>query len=100
MKKYIIVERNRRWNAFDFLNESTKGLDEIWETHCPYKVNEDEKSNLKPLIFDNRSEAIKYKDKIQSDYNRDWSENGYIHKMYGDSKPKWKVEEYFGSLFR
>ena len=100
MKKYVIVERNRKWNSFDFVNDSTKGLDEIWETHCPYKLSEDEKSRLKPLIFDSRTEAVKYKNKLQSDHNRGWAENSYIYKMYGDSKPKWKVEEYFGSLFR
>lgn len=100
MKKYVIVERNRKWNSFDFVNDSTKGLDEIWETHCPYKLSEDEKYRLKPLIFDIRTEAVKYKNKLQSDYNREWSENSYIYKMHGYSKPKWKVEEYFGDLFR
>lgn len=100
MKKYVIVERNRKWNSFDFVNDTTKGLDEIWETHCPYKLSEDEKSRLKPLIFDSRAEAVKYKNKLQSDHNRGWTENSHIYKMYGDSKPKWKVEEYFGDLFR
>lgn len=100
MKKYVIVERKRKWNSFDFVNESTIGLDEIWETHCPYKISEDEKSILKPLIFDNRTEAIKYKNKLQSDHNRGWMDSSRIYKMYGDSKPKWKVEEYFGDLFR
>lgn len=98
MKKYVIVERNRKWNSFDFVNESTIGLDEIWETHCPYKISEDEKSRLKPLIFDNRTEAIKYKNKLQSDHNRGRMGNRFL--MWGDSKPKWKVEEYFGDLFR
>ena len=100
MKKYIVVERNRKWDSFDFLNEDTTGLNEIWETHCPYKLSEEEKNGLRPLIFDNRGEAVKYKDKIQSDYNRNWMENSYVYKMYGDSKPKWKVEEYTGDLFR
>ena len=57
MKKYVIVERNRKWNSFDFVNDTTKGLDEIWETHCPYKLSEDEKSRLKPLIFDGHDKA-------------------------------------------
>lgn len=100
MKKYIVVERNRKWDSFDFLNEDTTGLNEIWETHCPYKLSEEEKNRLRPLIFDKRSEAVKYKDKIQSDHNRNWAENSYVYKMYGDSKPKWKVEEYTGELFR
>lgn len=100
MKKYIIVERNRNWDAFDFVNEDTTGLNDIWETHCPYNLSEEEKTNLQPLTFDNRSEAIKYKDKLQSDHNRIWMEKSHIYKIYGYSKPKWKVEEYYGSLFR
>jgi len=100
MKKYVVVERNRKFNSFDFINEGTKDLGEIWETHCPYSISESEKMGLKPLIFDNRAEAIKYKNKIQSDHNRAWTENSFIYKMYGDSKPKWKVEEYYGNLFR
>jgi len=32
--------------------------------------------------------------------NRDWRENDYIYKRYGDSKPKWRIEEYTGNLFR
>jgi hypothetical protein len=99
MKKYVVVERNRKFNTFNFINEGTTDLSEIWETHCPYSISENEKMSLKPLIFDNRTEAIKYKNKIQSDHNRGWAENGYIYKMYGDSKSKWRVEEYYGSLF-
>jgi len=100
MKKYIVVERNRKWDSFDLINEDTNGLGEIWESHIPYKLNIEERDRIKPLIFDNRSEAVKYKDKIQSDHNRGWLENSHIYKMYGDSKPKWKVEEYTGELFR
>jgi hypothetical protein len=100
MKKYIVVERNRKFNSFDLINEDTTGLDDIWETHIPYKLNVEERSRIKPLIFDNRSDAVKYKDKHQSDWNRDWRENDYIYKRYGDSKPKWKIEEYTGNLFR
>lgn len=100
MKKYIIVERNRRWETFDFINDGTTNLDDIWHTTCPYNLNEIERDKLSPLIFDNRSEAIKYKDRQQSYYNNDWKENSYIYKFHGFSKPKWKVEEYTGQLFR
>jgi hypothetical protein len=86
MKKYIVVERSRNWDSFDFINEDTKNLGDIWHTHCPYKLSDDKKDGLKPMLFERA--------------NEDWMENRHIHKMYGDSKPKWKVEEYSGSLFR
>lgn len=100
MKKYIVVERNRNWETFDFINESTTNLGDIWHTHCPYKLDDDKKEDLKPRIFNKRSEAVRYKDAQQSSANNDWLENGHIHKIYGQSKPKWKVEEYSGDLFR
>lgn len=100
MKKYIVVERNRKWDSFDLINEDTTGLDDVWETHIPYKLDVEQRDRIKPLIFDDRSEAVKYKNKHQSDWNRDWRENDYIYKRYGDSKPKWKVEEYMGNLFK
>ena len=100
MKKYIVIERNRKRDSFDLINEDTDGLDNIWESHIPYKLNEDEKPNVRPLIFDNRSEAVKYKNKAQSDRDRDWRENDYIYKSFGDLKPKWKIEEYTGNLFK
>lgn len=100
LKKYIVVERKSRWKTFDFINDDTTGLDDIWHTSCPYKINEDEKDRLRPLIFDNRSEAVKYKDTQQSYSDYDWGNNGYYYKMHGKSKPKWKVEEYNGQLFR
>jgi len=99
-KKYIVVERNRKWDYFDLINEDTTDLGDIWESHIPYKLNIEERPNIKPLIFDKRGEAVKYKNKIQSDYNRDWEGNKWNYKMYGDSKPKWRVEEYTGELFR
>jgi hypothetical protein len=100
MKKYVIVERYRKRDGFDFINEDTNGITEIWETMVPFNLKEEDKGRLKPKVFDNRSEAVKYKDTRQSQSNADWSENDYIYKRYGDSKPKWKVEEYFGDLFR
>ena len=39
MKKYIVIERNRKWDSFDLINEDTTGLDDIWESHIPYKLN-------------------------------------------------------------
>ena len=100
MKKYIVVERNRKFDSFDLINEDTDGLDTIWESHIPYHLNEDEKPRVRPLIFDNRSDAVRYKNKAQSDWDREWWENDYIYKRFGDLKPKWKVEEYTGNLFR
>jgi len=100
MKKYIVVERTRSWDSFNLVNEDTTALNDIWETHVPYKLDEDKKSNIKPLIFDNRPDALKYKNKHQSDSDRDWRENDWIYRRYGDSKPKWKVEVYSGNLFR
>jgi len=32
--------------------------------------------------------------------DRDWRENDWIYKRKGDTKSKWKVEEYSGDLFR
>lgn len=98
-KKYIVIERNRNWDSFDFINESTTNLGDIWHTHCPYKLEDDKKVGLKPLIFDNRNDAVRYKDTQQASANNDWLENGHIHKIYGQSKPKWKVEIYSGNLF-
>jgi len=100
MKKYIVIERNRKQDSFDLVNQDTSGLDDIWETHIPYDLNVDERTNIRPLIFDKRFEAVKYKNKIQLDHNRNWEENKWNYKMYGDSKPKWKVEEYKGELFK
>ena len=36
-KKYIVVERNRKWDSFDLINEDTTDLSDIWESHIPYK---------------------------------------------------------------
>jgi len=99
MKKYIVAERNRSRDAFDFVNEDTTDLGDIWHTHCPYKLDNDQIDRLKPLVFEKRAEAVKYKDTQQSQANHDWRENGYIHKRYGHSKSKWKVEEYNCNLF-
>ena len=52
------------------------------------------------MLFESRQDAVRYKNTQQSMANEDWMENRHIHKMYGDSKPKWKVEEYSGNLFR
>ena len=52
-----------------------------------------------PLLFESKQDAAKYKNILQSVANEDWAENKHYHKMYGDSKPKWKVEEYNGNLF-
>ena len=100
MKKYIVIERNRKWDSFDFINDDTRDLGDIWHTHCPYKLSDDKKDGLKPMLFENRQDAVRYKNTQQSMSNGDWMENSHIHKMYGDSKPKWKVEEYSGNLFR
>lgn len=99
-KRYIITERNRQRDAFHVLNEDTNGLDDIWETHIPYNLKESRKQELRPRIFDSRSDAVKYKNKRQGDSDRDWRENDWMYKSYGDSKPKWAVEEYSGDLFK
>mgnify|MGYP001300294990 FL=1 len=100
MKKYIVIERSRNWDSFDFINEDTKNLGDIWNTHCPYKLSEDKKDGLKPMLFESRQDAVKYKNTQQSRSNKDWNENRDLHKMLGESKPKWKVEEYSGNLFK
>ena len=100
MKKYIVIERTRNWDSFDFINEDTKNLGDIWNTHCPYKLSEDKKDGLKPMLFESRQDAVKYKNTQQSRSNKDWNENRDLHKMLGESKPKWKVEEYSGNLFK
>jgi len=99
MKKYVVVDRNRNWDSFDFICEDTTNLGDIWHSHCPYNLEESQREKLRPLIFEKRSDAVKYKDAQQSSANHDWSENGHIHKIYGHSKPRWKVEEYNGDLF-
>ena len=52
MKKYIVIERNRKWDSFDFINEDTKDLGDIWHTHCPYKLSDNKKDGLKPMLFE------------------------------------------------
>ena len=100
MKKYIVIERSRNWDSFDFINEDTKNLGDIWHTHCPYKLSDDKKGGLRPMLFESRQDAVKYKNTQQSRSNKDWNENRDLHKMLGESKPKWKVEEYSGNLFK
>jgi hypothetical protein len=100
MKKYVVVERKRKIDGFEFINSDTKDLGEIWITSCPYKINDDSRESLSPLFFEKRSDAVKYKDVQQSQSDKDWRENSYIYKRYGDSKPKWKIEEYKGDLFK
>ena len=99
MKKYIVIERSRTRKAFDFINGDTKSLGDIWHTSCPYELSDDKKVELNPLLFESRQDAVKYKNTQQSVANEDWAENKHFHKMYGDSKPKWKIEEYNGNLF-
>ena len=101
MRKYVVVERSRFINSFQFINDETNSLDEIWETISPYKIESEDKKRLSPLIFDNKTDAIKYKNRLQSFYDNDWRNNRkYYRNMVGSVKPKWKVEEYFGDLFR
>ena len=100
MKKYIVIERSRCVKSFDFINKDTKDLGDIWHTHCPYTLSENKKGDLKPLLFESRRDAVKFKNTIQFISNEDWVENGHVHKVYGDSKPKWKVEIYGGDLFK
>ena len=61
MKKYIVIERSRNWDSFDFINEDTKNLGDIWHTHCPYKLSDDKKDGLRPMLFESRQDAVKYK---------------------------------------
>ncbi len=99
MKKYVVVERSRKCDSFEFVNTETTGLGDIWYSLCPYRVDESTKEKLKPLVFDSKSEATKYKDVQQSIYEKDWFNNSFYYKNMGYSKPKWKVEEYSGDLF-
>jgi hypothetical protein len=43
-KKYVVIENNSHSDSFDFINEDTTDLDDIWYSTCPYKI---EKSNQK-----------------------------------------------------
>ena len=61
MKKYIVIERNRKWDSFDFINDDTRDLGDIWHTHCPYKLSDDKKDGLKPMLFENRQDAVNIK---------------------------------------
>jgi len=99
MKKYVVIERSKKSDSFEFVNTETTGLGDIWYSVCTYRVDESIKGNLKPLIFNSKSEAVKYKDVQQSIYEKDWFDHYPIYKNMGYSKPKWKVEEYSGDLF-
>tara|TARA_B100000963_G_scaffold361470_1_gene397062 strand:- start:3115 stop:3417 length:303 start_codon:yes stop_codon:yes gene_type:complete len=99
MSKYIVTERCRKNKSFAFVNEDTKNLENIWITECPYNLPIEKQSELRPLIFQNRQDALKYKQRQQVLANDDWYELQYTYKMYGDSKPKWVVESYKGNLF-
>lgn len=100
MKNYIITERSRKFNSFSFVNGDTKDLKDIWITNCPYKIDSNSLDRLNPKVFNKKSDAYKYLDVQQSTSNNDWSENSHIYKMHGDSKPKWRIEEYDGNLFK
>ena len=94
MKKYIVVDNNSHPDSFDFINEDTTDLDNIWYSTCPYKIEKSELEKIKPLIFENKSVAKLFKNKQQRYSNDDWKKNSHIHKIYGISKPKWRISEY------
>ena len=47
-----------------------------------------------PKLFEKRADAIEWKDRLQAQADADWRENDYIHKMYGQMKPKFKIYKY------
>ena len=98
-KKYVVIENNSYSDSFDFINEDTTDLDNIWHTTCSYEIEKSEMEKLKPMLFENRSDAKLFKDTQQRYSNNHWLENGHILKMYGSSKPKWKVVEYSEIMF-
>ena len=98
-KKYVVIENNSHSDSFDFINEDTTDLDDIWYSTCPYKIEKSEMEKLKPMLFENRSDAKLFKDMQQRYSNNDWEKNRHIHKTYGYSKPKWKVVKYSEIMF-
>ena len=93
MKQYIVIERENSNDSLKFINEETTGLADIWHTVAPYKIRNS--TELKPKIFNDRSEAVVYKNRMQAKSNYDWK-NSY-HGM--SSKPVWRVELYTPELF-
>ena len=64
--------------------------DNLWVSFIPFSC----KDIPVPKLFEKRADAVEWKDRLQAQYNSDWRENSHIHKMYGQSKPKFKIYKY------
>lgn len=95
---YIVIERDRKFNneikGVDFISEMTNGLNEMWITSCGLNVID--LDDLKPLLFENHRDAVKYKNAAQLESNKDWNENRHVFRRFGDNKPRWSIEEFKG----
>lgn len=97
-KKYIVTERVSKRDSFSMINDDSTSPNDIWHSVVP--VGFDDEESLHPKLFDNKKEAIAYKNKIQQDNLKDWEDVTYqiYAKRFGYKKPVWKVEEWGGSL--
>ena len=98
MKNYIVIERNEYYKSCLVLNEDTKSFDDVWWSMVPYNITKKNLKDIKPKVFDTKSNAMKYKKVLQTQSNEDWRENGHIHRMWGKQKQKWCVENYEGKI--
>ncbi len=92
--KYIIQDLYHSRDCIQFLNNETTDLENLWYTMWPKKKEKD--SEFRPMIFDDMKEAKRYLTEVKRRAKIDWSENAYIHKMYGYNKPEWDIYEYHG----
>lgn len=92
-KKYVVVDRNEDFDCINFINSNSDFV-EGGHTHAPYRLRESSYNAISPKIFENRSEAVKWKNRFQSFANAEWAETGHMAKYYGRRKRKYKVESF------
>lgn len=97
MKKYIVIDREESRDAVLFICEDTESINNIFWTTAPIKINN--AKDLEPMVFEDRSEAVRFKNRLQAQVNVDWADNGHIHRVYGKRKAAFKVEPYIESEF-
>lgn len=88
---YAIMDyAGHRGTAVEYISESTTGINDIWMSMVPIPYK-GEDLPTPPAKFISREDAEPYLDKVKAKARLDWDNNSHWYKMYGRTRPQWKI---------
>ena len=92
-KAYEIRDYAHEPGWVHYVSESTTSVADAWTTAVPLDPDERKKfqAATPPKRFKTKAEAKPYLDALKAARLKDWSENSYFKKLYGRSRPVWKI---------